>query len=91
MFDEEKRREPGKDTLTAYHGLLGSYPNFLFNVPLDEVGDFTQALHAVRTREQFLAVINAYGLSRTHPRDLGELSLVRRLPAAVSPDSGGGI
>jgi hypothetical protein len=68
MFEEEKRREPGKDTLTAYHGLLGSYPNFLFNVPLDEIGAFAGALHAVRTREHLLAVVNAYGLSRTHPQ-----------------------
>jgi hypothetical protein len=68
MFDEEKRREPDKDTLTAYHGLLGSYPNFLFNVSLDEIGAFAEALHAARTRDQFLAVVKAYGLSRTHPQ-----------------------
>ena len=68
MFDEEKRRDPGKDTLTAYHGLLGSYPNFLFNVPLNEIDAFAVALHAAHTREQFLDVVNAYGLSRSHPR-----------------------
>jgi hypothetical protein len=68
MFEEEKRREPGADTLTAYHGLLGSYPNFLINVPLDEIDAFAGALQAARTREQFLEVVNTYGLSRTHPR-----------------------
>jgi hypothetical protein len=68
MIEEEKRREPGKDTLTACHGLLGSYPNFMFHVPLNEIGTFTAALHAVRTREQFLAVVRTYGLSRTHPQ-----------------------
>jgi Fatty acid cis/trans isomerase (CTI) len=68
MFDEEKRREPDKDTLTAYHGLLGSYPNFLFNVPLDEIDAFTSALHAAHTRDEFLAVVGTYGLSRTHPQ-----------------------
>jgi hypothetical protein len=68
MLEEEKRREPGKDTLTAYHGLLGSYPNFMFSVPLHEIDAFALALHATHTREQFLAVVNAYGISRTHPR-----------------------
>jgi hypothetical protein len=68
MFDEENRRDPGEDTLTATHGLLGSYPNFLFNVPLDQIDAFTGALRAARTREEFLDVVNAYGLSRTHPR-----------------------
>jgi hypothetical protein len=68
MLDEEVRREPDKDTLTVYHGLLGSYPNFMFNVPLDRLGTFTNALHAVRTREQFMALVGRYGLSRTHPQ-----------------------
>jgi len=54
-------------TLTAYRGLLGSYPNFMFNVPLNEIEAFTAALHAVRTREQFIEVVGHYGLSRTHP------------------------
>jgi len=67
MLDEEKRREPEKDTLTVYRGLLGSYPNFLFNVPLDRIGAFSAALHAARTRQQFLEVVSRYGLSRTHP------------------------
>jgi len=67
MLDEEKRREPDKDTLTVYRGLLGSYPNFMFNVPLDRVEAFSAALHAVNTREQFMAVVSRYGLSRIHP------------------------
>jgi len=67
MLDEEKRREPDKDTLTVYRGLLGSYPNFMFNVPLDRIEAFSTALYAVRTREQFMQVVRTYGLSRTHP------------------------
>jgi len=67
MLKEEKRREPDKDTLTVYRGLLGSYPNFMFNAPLDRVEAFAAALHAVRSREQFMAVISRYGLPRTHP------------------------
>jgi hypothetical protein len=68
MLDEEKRREPDKDTLTVYQGLLGSYPNFMFNVPLDRIGAFTAALQAVHSREQFMQVVRTYGLSRTHPQ-----------------------
>jgi hypothetical protein len=68
MFDEEKRREPEKDTLTIYRGLIGSYPNFMFNVPADRIATFTEALHAARTREQFIEVVGSYGLPRTHPQ-----------------------
>jgi hypothetical protein len=67
LLDEEKRREPEKDSLTVYHGLLGSYPNFMFNVPLESIGEFTDALHAARTPEQFRELVSRYGLSRTHP------------------------
>jgi len=68
MLDEEKRREPEKDTLTVYRGLLGSYPNFMFNVPLGSIESFSAAVHAVRSREQFMALVSRYGLSRTHPQ-----------------------
>ncbi len=67
LLDEEKRREPEKDTLTVYRGLLGSYPNFMFAVPLDSIGEFTDALHAARTPAQFRDLVRRYGLSRTHP------------------------
>jgi hypothetical protein len=67
LLGEEKRREPEKDTLTAYRGLLGSYPNFMFNVPLHSVESFAADLHAVRTREQFIELVGHYGLPRTHP------------------------
>lgn len=67
LLDEEKRREPDRDTLTAYRGLLGSYPNFMFNVPLDSAGSFTSDLHAAGTPGQFANLVKRYGLSRTHP------------------------
>lgn len=67
MFGEAKRREYSKDTLTAYRGLIGSYPNFMFNVPIDGIEAFTQALQAAATREQFIQVVNKYGLSRSDP------------------------
>ncbi len=68
MFGEAKRREHSKDTLTAYRGLIGSYPNYMFNVPLAEVETFTEALQAAGTREQFIEVVTKYGLSRSDPQ-----------------------
>jgi hypothetical protein len=68
LLDEEKRREPEKDTLTVYRGLLGSYPNFMFNVPLERIGEFSDALHATQTAGQFMELVSLYGLPRTHPQ-----------------------
>ena len=47
MTGEEERLEPEKDTLTIWPDPLGSYPNFIFNVPLAEVDVFADALAAV--------------------------------------------
>ena len=81
MLDEEKRREPDKDTLTVYRGLLGSYPNFMFNVPLDRIGAFSAALHAVRSREQFTGGGQQLRPVQNPSADLDSLSLVCRLHA----------
>jgi len=67
MFKEEDRREPGEDTLTVYRGLLGSYPNFFFNVPEKEVKVFVELLHKVHDEKGFIEIIERYGISRTHP------------------------
>jgi hypothetical protein len=67
MFDESERRERDQDTLTIYPGLLGSYPNFMFHVPLDKIEAFTSGLHAAQSPEQFAALASEFGLMRTNP------------------------
>ncbi len=67
MFAESDRRERAKDTLTIYPGLLGSYPNFMFRVPLERIEAFADALHAVQAPEQFNALVDEFGLRRTNP------------------------
>lgn len=67
MIDESDRRERGKDTLTAYPDLLGSYPNFMFVIPLSEIEAFASAMHAIQSDAQFLDLVKRYGIERTHP------------------------
>jgi hypothetical protein len=43
-------------------GYLGSYPNFAFDVDVDEVETFTTALSAVQTPADFEAVAARWGL-----------------------------
>jgi hypothetical protein len=68
MFNEEKRREPTQDTLTIYRGLIGSYPNFMFEVSLDQIEDFASELHAVVSRDHFEQLAAHYGLMRSNPQ-----------------------
>ena len=67
MFSESDRRIRSDDTLTIYPGLLGSYPNFMFHVPLEQIEAFTTALHSAQTAEQFSALVDEFGLRRTNP------------------------
>lgn len=67
MFEESDRRERRKDTLTAYPDLLGSYPNFMFVVPLSEIQAFASTMHAIQSDTQFLQLVKRYGIERTHP------------------------
>jgi hypothetical protein len=67
MFDEESRREHDEDTLTVYRGLIGSYPNFMFDVPISEVDGFTEALHQTSSEAEFSALARRYGVPRMHP------------------------
>lgn len=68
LFGESLRYRPEDDTLTVYPGVLASYPNFIFNVPLDEVEDFTQAVLSVGGERTFeKQVVRRWGVRRTHP------------------------
>ncbi|MGX5219510.1 fatty acid cis/trans isomerase [Pseudomonas segetis] len=64
---EGLRYEPGLDTLTIYPGIMSSYPNFIFNVPAQEVPDFVSALEQAKDAGAFEKVVDHWGVRRTHP------------------------
>jgi len=69
MFGESLRRKPDEDTLMLYPGILASYPNFIFNVSVDEIDTFVDALLAVKNEQAFEKnIITRWGVRRTHPR-----------------------
>lgn len=67
LVGEELRQEPEKDTLTILAGTLGSYPNFIFDVPLAEIDSFASALAESTDAAQLEAVVTRWGVRRTHP------------------------
>lgn len=67
MMGEESRLEPQRDRLTLVRGPLGSYPNFMFAVPREEVHTFVDGLLRVRGKETFLHMVEAFGVRRMHP------------------------
>ncbi len=68
MVGEELRYEEGLDTLTVYPGVLSSYPNFMFSLKADEVAEFVAALEQARSPQAFEAIVQRWGIRRTHPQ-----------------------
>ncbi|MBI4867227.1 MAG: fatty acid cis/trans isomerase [Candidatus Wallbacteria bacterium] len=85
MFRETARLEPEKDYMTVLRGPVGCYPNFIFQVAPQKVGDFVEQLGAVTDQESFYAVLAAYGVRRTHPSFWGAFNFFRKYQARVNP------
>ena len=67
MFGEDFRYQPDNDKLTIYPGIIGSYPNFMFDVPVAQVALFTKTLRQLKTQEAFDELVGVWGVRRTHP------------------------
>lgn len=67
MFGESLRHQPERDTLTIYPGIAGSYPNFIFVVPVSQIAAFGEQLTSANTTESFEAIVMQWGVRRTHP------------------------
>ncbi len=65
MLGEDLRYEPDRDTLTIYPGILSAYPNFAFNVPVQETDLFVHALQKVQTPADWQQVVQVWGVRRT--------------------------
>lgn len=67
MLGESLRYQPGLDTLTVYPGVMSSYPNFMFNVPVRQVPEFVAAMEQVKDAEAFEQLVQRWGVRRSHP------------------------
>lgn len=66
LFGEDLRYEPENDKLTVYPGVIGSYPNFMFDVPAQQLPLFTEQLAALDEQEDFERIVSTWGVRRTH-------------------------
>jgi hypothetical protein len=67
MYGESLRWQPRLDTLTVYPGILSSYPNFLFAMPVADVPAFVTALEQVKEGRDFERLVECWGVRRSHP------------------------
>ncbi|WP_330216036.1 fatty acid cis/trans isomerase [Pseudomonas sp. AM8] len=67
LLGEAYRYQPGLDTLTLYPGVLSSYPNFMFNIPAQEVPEFVAEMERAKDANRFEKIVNRWGVRRSHP------------------------
>ena len=67
LLGEAYRYQPGLDTLTLYPGVLSSYPNFMFNIPAEEVPEFVAEMERAKDANRFEKIVDRWGVRRSHP------------------------
>ncbi|OLF53332.1 fatty acid cis/trans isomerase [Pseudomonas chlororaphis] len=68
LLGESLRYQPGLDTLTIYPGVLSSYPNFMFNIPAEQVPDFVAQMENAKDAKRFEKIVERWGIRRSHPQ-----------------------
>lgn len=67
LSEDEDRRDRQNDSMTVLAGLEGAYPNFFFDVHIDDVDDFADRFASVRDLRSYRRLIDRYGVRRTDP------------------------
>lgn len=67
LLGEAYRYQPGLDTVTIYPGVLSSYPNFMFNIPAQEVPEFVAQMERAKDANRFEKIVDRWGVRRSHP------------------------
>ena len=68
LLGEDLRYQPGLDTLTIYPGVLTSYPNFMFDVPAEQVPAFVDQMQAAQDQPAFEKIVERWGIRRSNPQ-----------------------
>jgi len=68
IFGEEKRLRPEKDRGVFVRGLIGSYPNYFFEIKLAEMPNFLQVLKRFDGSSDSIRQLNKYGINRADAR-----------------------
>ena len=67
LLGEAYRYQPGLDTVTIYPGVLSSYPNFMFNIPAQDVPEFVAEMERAKDAKRFEKIVDRWGVRRSHP------------------------
>ncbi|MDE3019117.1 MAG: fatty acid cis/trans isomerase, partial [Nitrospirota bacterium] len=67
LFNQEARRLPDEDGLTVARGIVGAYPNAFYKVERAKLPEFTAAIAALGSEEDYRKFVERFGVRRTSP------------------------
>lgn len=70
---EETNRAPEEDYLTVLPGIVGAYPDALWQVESEHLNDFVTQISRVKVETDYRELMSLYGIRRTH-QDFWQLS-----------------
>ncbi len=85
LFDEEKRRLPGEDTLTVLEGLVGAYPNAFYRVTAGELPAFVEGVGRLGSAADYARLASRFGVAASDADFWGTSDRVIDALAAQSP------
>jgi hypothetical protein len=68
LFREEARRLPAEDNLIALDGIVGAYPNTIFQLDADELPRFVRAVQTLASDEDVQRLNQRFAIRRTDAR-----------------------
>jgi hypothetical protein len=68
LFREETRRLPAEDNLIALDGIVGAYPNTIFQLDADELPRFVRAVQTLTSDADVLHLNQRFAIRRTDAR-----------------------
>jgi hypothetical protein len=68
LIDEDERLDPTKDSIDFIRGMIGSYPNYFFDVNEDDLPDFIDLLANFDKSHDSLKRLSKFGINRADDR-----------------------
>ena len=89
LFGEDGRLDPSKDSADLIPGLIGSYPNYFFDVKEEELPDFFDLLAHFEKGPRDAERLSRYGVNRAEARLWDEYDWFQKRALEDDPVDGG--
>jgi hypothetical protein len=89
LIKEDARLDPARDSVDFVKGLIGSYPNYFFDVREEDLPDFLDLLGHFELNQKDLARLAKYGIDRADDRLWETYDWFQQRLNADEPVSGG--